>query len=107
MTTIPDSELPKFASRAKGKVVLITGKTRPGSGASLGMLNESAGAAGGIGKETALLFGKHGYVSSFIPPNASDRHGSARVAIGDINEQACRDVADQVARLGGYVHTYV
>jgi len=67
MTTIPDTELLKHASRARDKVVLITG------------------AAGGIGKEAALLFAKHG----------------AHVVIGDIDEKG---VQTTVKLLNEYKH---
>ncbi|KAH9055930.1 NAD(P)-binding protein [Lactarius vividus] len=66
-TPITDDELFTYAERVRGKVVVITG------------------AASGIGKETALTFGRHG----------------ARVVIGDLDTVGAEAVADAIKEEGG------
>ncbi|KAI0042896.1 NAD(P)-binding protein, partial [Auriscalpium vulgare] len=67
MTTISDEQLVSYAERVKGKVVVITG------------------GASGIGKQTSLLFGKHG----------------AKVVIGDLNADGAEAVVTQIKQAGG------
>ncbi|KAH9048245.1 NAD(P)-binding protein [Lactarius hengduanensis] len=66
-TPITDDELFTYAERVKGKVVVITG------------------AASGIGKETALTFGRHG----------------AKVVIGDLDTVGAESVAEAIKKEGG------
>ncbi|KAI9446755.1 hypothetical protein H4582DRAFT_2108342 [Lactarius indigo] len=66
-TPIIDDELFTYAERVKGKVVVITG------------------AASGIGKETALTFGRHG----------------AKVVIGDLDTVGAEAVANAIKKEGG------
>ncbi|VDB86849.1 unnamed protein product [Peniophora sp. CBMAI 1063] len=67
MTTITDDQLFKNAARAKGRVVVITG------------------GANGIGKETALTFGKHG----------------AKVVVGDLDISGGKAVVAEIKKQGG------
>jgi hypothetical protein len=53
-----------------------------------------------------LLFAKYGYANVIVPSTNGHSHNcgrSAKVAVGDINEQACQDVAWQISQSGGYV----
>jgi len=67
MTTVYDETVQQYSDRVKGKVVLITG------------------AAGGIGRETALLFAKHG----------------AKIVIEDLNTTGGQNVVDEITNAGG------
>ncbi|KAI0041686.1 NAD(P)-binding protein [Auriscalpium vulgare] len=67
MTTIHDNELLVHSHRAREKVLVITG------------------AASGIGRETALLFARHG----------------SKVVLGDVDIQAGEAVAQEIREAGG------
>ncbi|KAI0261055.1 hypothetical protein BC834DRAFT_494233 [Gloeopeniophorella convolvens] len=66
-TAISDEELFAHAARAKGKVVVITG------------------AAGGIGKQVALAFARHG----------------AKIVIGDLDAAGAEDIVHRIQNDGG------
>ncbi|TFK44278.1 hypothetical protein BDQ12DRAFT_672693 [Crucibulum laeve] len=67
MTSIPDDKLLQYADRVKDKVIVITG------------------AANGIGRETALLFAKHG----------------AKIVIGDLDITGAKRVVGEIESAGG------
>ena len=63
-TPIADDQLFADAKRAKGKVVVITGASpdlgNPQADNTSHVLYHALGAAGGIGRESALAFARHG-----------------------------------------------
>lgn len=83
MATVEDGELYEFAYRLKGSVIIITG------------------AANGIGRNAAIEFAKHGYVSKANYLLSTHSVYSAKVVIGDLDEAGGASAVSEIKAAGG------